>query len=516
MKSYYLGVDVGTGSARCGVFDQHGKLVATAKYAITTTYPQSGWAEQSTTEIWQAVCYSVRTAVTDAAIKPEQVAAIGFDATCSLALSDTQQQPLDLGGGRDVMVWMDQRATAEARQCSATAAEPLRYVGGTMSPEMQIPKLRWLKTHRPELWAKMGAARDLSDWLTWRASGDNARSVCTLTCKWGFMPHRTPSWDQDFLQAMDLNDLIERAALPAQALPVGAPAGSLNAQAANELGLSTHCVVAAGMIDAHAGAVLSFACIDTAHYPHSLGLVAGTSNCHMAMHSVMQPVSGVWGPYQGVVFPQWWLNEGGQTTSGALLQYLSDQLRGSDAYAPNVHERVSTAILERLTASGDPAPDLHILPDLLGNRSPHAEPRYRGVISGLSMNAPQENFLQQYWAAACAVAYGTRAIIERLNSADYAITQLILTGGHAKSPLLIRLYADACNCELLLPQSDEPVLLGAAMTAAAAHQGDLAAACAAMKPDLTRHTPDTRFTALHEQRYQRFLTLYEDYARTWQ
>ena len=266
---YYLGIDVGTGSARAGLFDENGALLATAKHDIKMHHPHTGWAEQSTVDIWQAVCHAVRQTLTAAALPGDAVTAIGFDATCSLALADSDFQPLALNdSGCDVIVWMDQRAVHEAAACSATGAEPLRYVGGTMSPEMQMPKLLWLKRNRPDLWAKLGYAGDLSDWLTRQATGHNTRSTCTLTCKWGYMPHRTPGWDRGFLAQIGMEDVLERAQLPETAAPVGSAIGTLTTQAAAELGLHPGCIVSAGMIDAHAGAVLSFALVAPSAIPH--------------------------------------------------------------------------------------------------------------------------------------------------------------------------------------------------------------------------------------------------------
>ncbi len=516
---HYIGIDVGTGSARAGIFDENGQLLGVAKHDIMMTRPHTGWAEQSTRDIWSAIAFAVKAALTQSGLKARDITAIGFDATCSLALADSDFQPLSLAENgddsgdaiRDVIVWMDQRAVAEAKACSDTGAEPLNYVGGTMSPEMQMPKLLWLKRHRPDVWEKLGYAGDLSDWLTRKATGNNARSVCTLTCKWGFMPHRSPSWDKDFLAQLDLSDVLQRANLPETAEAVGSAIGTLTEQAAADLGLHTDCLVSAGMIDAHAGAVLSFALLSAEEIPETLGLVAGTSNCHMAMHRDSLPVKGVWGPYHGVVHPDYWLNEGGQTTTGALLEHLIQSYRGADDFLPDIHAAVSQALLDGYLNDSDPAPTTHILPDFLGNRSPHADPSLRGVISGLTFTTPKETFQQTYWAAACAIAYGTRAIMQRMQENGYAFKRIVLTGGHAKSPLLTRLYADATGCDLLLPQVDEPVLLGSAMTAcAAAHNGDLTEAMK-LAPSVEHFPCDTDKKALHDRRYQCFQQLYRHY-----
>ena len=112
------------------------------------------------------------------------------------------------------------------------------YIGGVMSPEMQIPKLMWLKRHRPDSWARAGLVFDLADFLTWRATGNTARSICTLTCKWTYLGHAPPGWRPDFLEAVGLDDLLLRAGLPDAATPVGADLGPLTAAAAEHLGLT--------------------------------------------------------------------------------------------------------------------------------------------------------------------------------------------------------------------------------------------------------------------------------------
>ncbi len=157
MTSYYLGVDVGTGSARAGVFDAKGAMLASAKRDIAMWHAAGGIVEQSSGNIWQAVCESVREAVATAGIDPALVAGIGYDATCSLVVLGDGGTPLAVGPSndpqRDIIVWMDHRATDQAERINATGAKVLAYVGGTISPEMETPKLLWLKENKPETFA---------------------------------------------------------------------------------------------------------------------------------------------------------------------------------------------------------------------------------------------------------------------------------------------------------------------------------------------------------------------------
>jgi D-ribulokinase len=93
MANHFLGIDVGTGSARAGLFDEHGTLLASAKTDIAIWHEAGGIVEQSSNDIWRAVCASVRDAVTRAGVSPESVAGIGFDATCSLVVLGQDGHP---------------------------------------------------------------------------------------------------------------------------------------------------------------------------------------------------------------------------------------------------------------------------------------------------------------------------------------------------------------------------------------------------------------------------------------
>ena len=188
---YVIGVDVGTGSARAGLFDETGRMLAQASHSIPMKRPQPEWAEQSSSKIWEAVCKSVQECVSGSSIPAEAVNGISFMATCSLVLLGKSDRPLMLSEGEegwDIIVWMDHRAIEEVAEATRSNSRVLNNVGGTISPEMQIPKLMWLKRNRPDLWAELGFAGDLADYLTYRSSGSLHRSVCTLGCKWTYDP----------------------------------------------------------------------------------------------------------------------------------------------------------------------------------------------------------------------------------------------------------------------------------------------------------------------------------------
>ncbi|TIW51375.1 MAG: ribulokinase, partial [Mesorhizobium sp.] len=137
---------------------------------------------------------------------------IGFDATCSLVVIGDDGEPLPVGrsgdSDRNIIVWMDHRALDQTRRINALRHPVLDYVGGVISPEMETPKLLWLKENLPETFAKARHFFDLADYLTWRVTGSLARSVCTLACKWTYLGHER-RWDDSYFHAVGLGGLAD-------------------------------------------------------------------------------------------------------------------------------------------------------------------------------------------------------------------------------------------------------------------------------------------------------------------
>jgi FGGY-family pentulose kinase len=516
-SGFVCAVDVGTGSARAGILDADGRLLGRADRPIRMNQPKPDHAEHDSEDIWAAVCAAVREARQKTGVAPEAVAGIAFDATCSLVVRDRDGQPLGVstGGGQnwDTIVWLDHRAIAEADECTATGHRVLDFIGGVMSPEMQVPKLMWLKRHMSETWARAGHLFDLADFLGWKATGSPARSQCTLTAKWTYLAHEEPGWQEGFFAAVGLADLFDHAGLPDRASPVGADLGPLTPQAAADLGLSEFCRVGAGVIDAYAGAlgVLGGFAADAENIGRHLALIAGTSSCVMAMSPDPRPFAGVWGPYFGAALPELWLSEGGQSATGALLDHVIRWHGAGGEPSAAMHARIAARIGELRQAEGlDLAGRLHVLPDFHGNRSPLADPHAVGVVSGLTLDASFDSLCKLYWRTAVAIALGVRHILEALNRNGYVIDTLHVTGGHTRNPLLMELYADATGCTVVEPELDEAVLTGTGMVAATAAGlfPSLPSACVAMRQQGRARKPNPAAAHRFDRDYRIFLEMH--------
>ncbi|HUD61119.1 MAG TPA: FGGY-family carbohydrate kinase [Acetobacteraceae bacterium] len=514
-----VAVDVGSSSARAGVFDARGKRLARAEIGFSTARPLPDHAEHQSEEIWRAVCAAVRAALTQADVAPADVAGLAFDATCSLAMFDAAGLPVSVSttgiDSWNVVMWADHRAVAEAEEITATGHRALDFVGGVMSPEMQVPKLLWLRRNLPGAWRRYALGLDLADFLAWRATGRITASACTVTCKWTYLAHETPGWQRDLFERLGLDDLPTKLALPPRAAALGSSAGTLTDASAAELGLTVSCVVGVGLIDAHAGGVGLLAGLPETELNRGIAMIAGTSTCHMAVSPEQRRITGVWGPYFGAMLPGLWLNEAGQSATGALLDHILDWHAEGRLLGPQRHALIGARITELLATDG-PAmhQDLMVLPDFNGNRSPLAEPRARGVIHGLALDHSFDSLARLYYATAIGIALGTRHIVDALNRHGYGIDTLHLTGGHAGSPLLVRLYADATACRVLLPEEEDSVLLGTAIIAclAAGLHGSMSDAARAMRRSRATLEPNAATRALFADQYRRFLRM-QDHRR---
>lgn len=533
MAAFFIGVDVGTASARAGVFDESGSLRGTAKRDIAVHHGKGGVVEQSSRQIWGAVCASVREAVAGAAVPAGDIRGIGFDATCSLVVLGQDGTPLPVGESgdpeRDIIVWMDHRAVDQAKRINAAGHDVLRFVGGAISPEMETPKLLWLKENRRQIFDAAWQFFDLTDFLTWKSTGSLARSSCTVTCKWTYLAHEG-RWDPSYFRRIGLEELADEefARIGQEVVEPGVALGAgLTKSAAEELGLPQGVAVAAGLIDAHAGGVGTVGAASegstadgTSDPTRCMGYVFGTSSCTMTTTRQPAFVPGVWGPYFSAMIPGAWLNEGGQSAAGAAIDHLiafhpahaeaSEQARADGKPLAEWLADRAAGSAESLSNAARLADGLHVVPEFLGNRAPFADPQARAIIAGLGMERDIDSLVALYVAGLCGLGYGLRQIVEAQAAEGIEIESIAISGGGGRHPLIRQLLADATGLAVVATRSEEPVLLGSAILGAVASgaYADIAAAMTAMSARDKTYAPATGATRdWHNARFAAFTDL---------
>lgn len=544
-EALYLGIDVGTGSARAGLFDDAGRMRAHASVPIRIWRPEADFAEQSSDDIWSAVCRATKEALAQAGASGADVAGIGFDATCSLVALDADDRPVTVSptgsDEQNVVLWMDHRAMEQTARINATGHDVLAYVGGEISVEMQMPKLLWLKENLPQTWKRAARFFDLPDFLVYRATGTDVRSLCSTVCKWTYQGHKAAEadgdasgWDEGFFRAIGLDDFVGSglARIGTVVRPMGEPVGEgLCERSAAELGLRPGTPVGVSIIDAHAGGIgMIGAPLDgESPSPESLNrrlaLIGGTSSCHMAVSPDARYIEGVWGPYYSAMIPGLWLTEGGQSATGALIDHVIE----SHACAAELHAEAkanNTTVYDLLNARIDALAqkaqlersceltrDLHVLPYFHGNRSPRADASLRGAVSGLSLDRTPDALALLYLATIQAIAHGTRHILDALNAKGYAIDTVIACGGGTKNPLFLREHADITGCRIVLPEEPEAVLVGSAILGAVAarRHESLVAAMGAMNRAGGVVEPNLATAEFHRRKHAVFHRMYDDF-----
>ncbi|ORX38817.1 hypothetical protein BD324DRAFT_291502 [Kockovaella imperatae] len=540
-EAYYIGFDVGTGSGRACLVDRTGKLIAEKSEPTLTHRSATDHRiyEQSTTDIWQALSSCCRSIIKSSGISPSLVKGIGFDATCSLAVVNQSGQPVSISRtgeqetdendenlGRvvqgqkawNIILWADHRAEEEADTINKTGEGVLNFVGKTMSLEMEIPKTLWLKKHMPKDRFKDCMFFDLPDYLTYRATGSLARSTCSLACKFSFVPPgatmthdcdggkeevSTTGWQQRFFDKIGLGDMAadkfaQVGGIPGDGglvLTAGQPVGTgLSKQAAEDLGLIEGTAVGSGVIDAYAGWIGTVAATSSAPSGEStkppsleqansrLAAIAGTSTCHIVQSKDGILVPGVWGPYRDAVFPGQWMNEGGQSSTGQLIDFmitthpayprLVEEAKKADTNMFQIlADRLAALVKEYgLETATQLTKDLHFYPDLHGNRSPLADPQMKGMITGLALSDTISDLARKFNVTMEAIALQTKHIVDEMNARGHVIDSIYMSGSQAKNAPLMSLLATVLRMPVVIPpQPSAAVVLGAAMLGRFAH-----------------------------------------------
>jgi len=243
----------------------------------------------------------------------------------------------------------------------------------------------------------------------------------------------------------------------------------------------------------------------------------------MALSSDARFVPGVWGPYYSAMVPGLWLNEGGQSALGKLLDHIIDTHPArahahQHALKSNVHihdilnETLNSLSIKNNTPVNELTRDIHIWPDFHGNRSPLADPTLTGMVCGLTLDVSLENLALQYLATIQALAYGTKHIVEVMGEHGYDIQVVHACGGLTKNSLFVQSLADVLDMKVVLPDCREPVLLGAAMLAATASRHSNTVEAAMQKMGGSGHViqPRRQHGEFHRKKYAVFKKMLAD------
>ena len=443
-KKYLLGVDGGTEGLRAGIFDVLGTPLAYASTSYPTQFPAPSWAEQDPNDWWDALGKSVRKAISDSEISVDQIAAMAVDTTCcSVVALDDSGNPV-----RPALIWMDVRSAEQAEQMVATEDNALLINSngsGPVSAEWMIPKALWIKQNEPENFDRAVTICEYQDYINLHLTGRLGASINNVSTRW-HCDYSREGVPKSLLEKLDLAELAEK--WPQDVFRLGELVGRLTPRAAGHLGLTPDLPVVQGGADAQIG-MIGLGVVK----PGNLALITGSSHLHLGLSEKPFHGTGIWGTYADALLPGLHTVEGGQTSTGSVINWLKNLFGESDYEALN------------LDASNLPpgSENLIVQEHFQGNRTPHTDPNSRGAFHGLTLKHGREHLFR---AAIEGVAFGSELILESMRTNGFFPESIVVSGGATHSELWLQIHSDVSNLPLILTKNPDAPLLGCAILAA--------------------------------------------------
>ena len=436
-----LGIDVGTTAVKALLVAEDGTVLGEAGREYTLQTPREGWVQQDANAWWENVVLAVREALTGLDGKGVKGVALSTqgDTMCPVDAAGTPLAP--------ARTWMDTRTGPQIeRLLDRFGLEPwYRIAGSRLGTFAAALSLAWWQDEMPEAFAAAKRFCLVEDFIVGKLCGEHAVAASNASRTMIYDIH-SRAWSPELMDVVG----IEEARLPLAA-ESGTRVGTLTAEAAETLGLSTDCAVALGGHDQVCGAVGSGVV-----RPGSLMLATGTAwvplaavdaplfDDQMRVQTYCHASADLWaviGAYAG----------------GVLLRWYRDCFHPGESYDAIVAEAAEA----ELSAATSRSP-LVFLPHFYGAVTPGWDEKAKGCVLGLTLAHTRGDVaLSVLRGVALETAWNVRAMGE-MGAATHEIRMI---GGGARSPFWAQMVADATGAQVVIPQASEAAAYGAALLA---------------------------------------------------
>ncbi len=419
-----LAVDVGTSSLKAVLYNAVGAVVGSATRRYDYRSEQPGWAEGNPAD-WWAAFEGALADLRQQGFELAQVEAISFTGQMHTAvLLDEAGRPLE-----PTILWLDRRAAAETAELAAKLQLPPYQINSTYT----LPKLLWLKRHRPEVIEKIRTILWPKDYLRFQLTGlpgtDMTEAGGAALLNWS-----DRSWATDRLALVGLEPAVLPPAYEANAV-VGPPRPEL----ADRFGLNPTARVVVGMGDV--AALIGGAPPQPGRVVCSLG---SSSMIFMALADDQHPQDPAHRLYTYPLGPYRLLG-GVSSTTGAALVWAYQQIAAEQSF-----EQVMTVAAQ--VAPG--ADGVCFIPYLAGERTPYWLDNIRAGFYGLQLSHTRLHLIR---AVMESVAYSLRHLLDIYAELGTPVTELVLAGGGTQTPGLAKIIADVCQYDVAIYTEAETV-----------------------------------------------------------
>jgi xylulokinase len=492
----YVGIDVGTGGTRALVMEASGNVIASASAEHQHfASPKPGWAEQDPRDWWGACTQAVRKALHAGKIDSKDIECIGFSGQMHGAvLLDGADEVV-----RPALIWCDQRTDPQSRELDQMFGRDalIRLTCNPPLTNFTLTKLLWVRENEPQHWARVERVMLPKDYVRFRLTGERAIDMAdasgTLLLdvanrRWsGEVLHKTG------IEASLLPSLYESPQICGKVSVMGAEATGLRAGTPVVAGAGDQAAGAVGMGIARAGAVS--ATIGTS------GVVfASTDRPAMdsqgRLHTFCHAIPGRW-HVMGVT-----------QAAGLSLRWYRDHF---GAASPGVQKKdgrdpydIFAEEASMVPAASDGA---FWVPYLMGERTPHLDPRARAALIGLTASHTRAHVIR---AILEGVAFSLKDTFTIFDEMKIPVTSIRLGGGGARSSLWRQIQADIYGHEIEIVAAEEGAAYGAAILAGvgAGEWHSVEQACDAVVRMAKTVQPNRQDSATMQQAYTTYRKIY--------
>lgn len=495
MEKLILSIDLGTTAIKTALFNYNGLLCADATVEYELLTPKTNWVEVPSQVYLDSLKMALAEMEESASLM--EIAAIGFSAQGeTLFFMDENGVPL-----RNAIIWMDNRAVAEAEMLRSKFGDELCYkVTGQVSFEPCWPasKVLWVKNNEPEIFQKTKYFLLIEDYIIAYMTGKfvTEGSLLTSTEYWDI---RTKEYWPEMLNVLD----IDESRLPA-IMESGEPVGKILPEIAKELGISEDAIVCTGCLDQAAGAI-GVGNIKPGIFSENIG--AALAICVPVKELIYAPNRSM--PIHYFAVPDTYMLHT-FTTGGMALRWFRDVFCGEEIHAAELLDDDAYNLLSKEAELVPPGSEgLIMLPHLNGSMAPDMNTNAKGVFYGFTMKHKKRHFIRAIMES---VGYMIRRNLDVLAEMGIEVNQLRSLGGGSKSDIWNSIKADITHKELVLMDCKEAACLGAAVLAGKATGvfSDLESACNNMLHIKKIYTPNPENEKRYDYMYESYKKLFGD------
>lgn len=476
----YIGVDLGTSAVKLLLMEGDGTIRKIVSREYPLYFPHSGWSEQNPEDWYSQTVEGIRELVREC--DRSQVAGISFGGQMhGLVTLDEQDQVI-----RPAILWNDGRSAEETEYLNEKIGKEKlsAYTANIAFAGFTAPKILWMRKNEPELFARVKKIMLPKDYLAYRLSG----SFCTdLSDASGMLllDVKNRRWSSEMLEICGITEQMLPKLYESYEV-----VGTLKESVADDLGLPRQVKVIAGAGD-NAAAAVGTGTVGEGRCNISLG-TSGTIfisshtfgvDSHNALHSFCHADG-----YYHLM--------GCMLSAASCNKWWNETILRTDDFA---------AEQAGITKLGENP--VIFLPYLMGERSPHNNPKARGMFIGMSMDTTREDMTQ---AVLEGVSFGLRDSLEVARSLGIDVQRTRICGGGAKSPLWRRMIASIMNLKVEMIENEEGPALGGAILAAVGcgEFPDVETAAARLVHVTDTIEPEPELVEKYEERYRKFHALY--------